>query len=265
MKIRSLNSFVPGVLGAASIALVSSPFIAPAPANAYEVYLNGKTAGDPSGSLYNVTLNSTNDLGRTLDPFTWYVPAGTTNTSGETTPVALSALLTMTVKEFTSNLLTLSINVTNTTQVRSGENASIVALGFGIDPNATSVAISNSSIFDTAILQNGQQQFAGGFKQIDICIFADGCKGGDVKNGLQAGQSTSFDLTISSNFWNSFMGTNFVTLSDFPLKFQTTHGSFEPAGVPEPITVFGSGLALGFGALFKRQMAKRDKRAAVKS
>ncbi len=35
--------------------------------------------------------------------------------------------------------------------------------------------------------------------------------------------------------------------------------SIEPAPVPEPMTILGSTLALGFGGLFKRQMSKRQK------
>lgn len=259
----SFNSFLPAVLGAASIALVSPTLTAPA--NAYTVQTNGRTAGDPGGWLYDVTLNS-GDIGRNLDPIKWLVPAGTTNGSGETTQVALSAITNVKVKDFTNTALTLAINITNTTQVLAGGNASILAFGFGISPDATSVSINGSSIFDTAIVQSGQQQFAGGFKQIDVCIFSAGCKGGDVKSGLQAGQTTSFELTINSkSFWDAEKSTNFVTLSDFPMKFQTSDGSFEPAGVPEPMTILGSGLALGFGALFKRQVAKRDKKLIVKS
>jgi hypothetical protein len=230
------------------------------PASAYDVTLNGRRAGNPVGDLYNVTLDSASDVGRTLDPVKWYVPAGTSNGS-ETTPISLSALLSITVKSFTETALTLGINIANTTQVPTSDyRASIMSLGFGVSPDATGVSVNGSNVFDTARVQKGQQNFVGGFKQIDVCIFAAGCSGGDVKEGLQAGQSTSFDLTIlSKGFYNSAQGTNVVTLSDFPIKFQTANGSYEPAGVPEPMTIVGSAMALGFGAMYKRRMAKARK------
>ncbi|OKH37900.1 hypothetical protein NIES2119_12200 [[Phormidium ambiguum] IAM M-71] len=264
----SFNSFLPAVLGAASIALISSTFAAPA--NAYAVYLNGKTAGDPGGALYDVNLvdgdiSQGGDINRTLDTVKWLVPAGTKGDS--ILPVDLTAEASMTVKGLTSNLLTLAITLTNTTT--TSYTSSILGFGFGVSPNATSVKLTNTdgvTIFDSAIIQNGQQQFPGGFKQIDLCVYAaNNCTGGDVKQGLQSGQSDSFILEIAGSFWNNDLQRNSVTLSDFPLKFQTDAGSFEPAGVPEPMTVLGSGLALGFGALFKRQVAKRDKKVVVKS
>lgn len=260
MKSSYFNSFLPTILGTASIALMSSVFTAPA--NAYSVYLNGKTAGDPSGALYDVNINSTN-IGRTLDPVKWLVPAGTQGDSGRL-PVNLTALANITVNNLTATKLELAITLTNTTQ---GYTSSILGFGFGVSPNATSVKMTTvGGVFESSIVQNGQQQFPGGFKQIDICIYAaNNCSGGDVKQGLQSGQSDTFVLEISGNFWDKALQKNSVTMSDFPLKFQTAAGSFEPAGVPEPITVFGSGLALGFGALFKRQVAKRQKTAIVKS
>ncbi|MFB2894430.1 cistern family PEP-CTERM protein [Aerosakkonemataceae cyanobacterium BLCC-F50] len=253
MNRSCFNSFLPAVLGAASIALVSSAFTAPA--NAYGV-ING-----------NITIDSTNDVGRTLDPVKWLVPAGTQGSNG-TLPVALSTLATIQVKSFTSSALTLGISFNNTTQLSNSlSNASIVSFGFGVSPNATGVSVNGSSVFTEAVVQTGQQMFPGGFKQIDVCVYAaNNCSGGNVNQGLQAGQSTTFDITIfSDSFYNSTQRTNVVTLSDFPVKFQTSVGSFESAGVPEPITVFGSGLALGFGALFKRQMGQRHKRAVAKS
>ncbi|MGA9378638.1 MAG: cistern family PEP-CTERM protein, partial [Phormidium sp.] len=238
MRSSCFNSFLPAVLSTASIALVSPIFTAPA--NAYGVYLNGKTAGNPGDALYDVNIVSPEDVGRQLDPVKWLVPAGT---KGDTIlPVDLTAQANITVDSLTSNLLKMSVTLSNTTQ---GYTSSILGFGFGVSPDATSVRVNGSTIFDTAIIQKGQQQFTGGFKQIDVCIYAVGCNGGDVKEGLQSGQSTTFTLEISGNFWDSALGKNSVTLSDFPIKFQTGSGSFEPAGVPEPITVFGSGLALG--------------------
>ncbi|WP_258823483.1 hypothetical protein, partial [Klebsiella pneumoniae] len=79
-----------------------------------------------------------------------------------------------------------------------------------------------------------------GFKGIDICAFAaNNCGGGDIKDGLQAGSSDTIDLRIMGYFSSG------VTIASYPMKFQTSNGSYSVAGVPEPITVVGSGLALG--------------------
>lgn len=44
---------------------------------------------------------------------------------------------------------------------------------------------------------------------------------------------------------------------DFPLE---KVGSFTVAKVPEPLTILGSGVALGFGALFKKSISKNRKK-----
>ncbi len=264
---KSLHfSFVLAIIGVSSLATVSA---VPLPASAYEVYLNGRQGGDPSGYLYNVTLDS-NDISRTLDPVKWDVPAGITNASGQTTPIALSATSQIIVKEFTSTYLKLGITLTNTTKLdpnNSNSKASILSFGFGIDPNVSSVQLSqdNNVIFNQATVQSGAQNFPGGFKNIDICIFsANNCSGGNVNQGLQAGQSDVFDLIVTGNFWNASKGQQFVTLSDFPLKFQTNNGSFEAAGVPEPMTVMGSAMALSFGAMFRKKLVNKQKKSAIK-
>lgn len=261
MQISSLASLLPAVFGAASIALFSPVFSSSA--HAYSVMLNGRTAGNPGGALYDVNVNSTYDIGRQLDPVQWLVPAGT---KGDTVlPVDLTARADITIQNLTSNLLELAITLTNTTI--ASYQSSIVSFGFGVSPDATSVTLVQkgveTQVFNQASIQNGQQQFTGGFKKIDICIYAaNGCSGGDVKQGLQSGQFDTFVLKIAGNFGSN---PSSVTLSDFPLKFQTAAGSFEPAGVPEPLTVAGSGLALGFGALLKKQAAKKRSKEDVKS
>ncbi|HEY9651314.1 MAG TPA: cistern family PEP-CTERM protein [Coleofasciculaceae cyanobacterium] len=262
MKTASRTALLPAIFGAASIALASSLFSAPA--NAYTVNLNGRIAGDPGGALYDVGVDSDNDIGRALDPITWLVPAGTQGDTG-ILPYDISAQANITLKNLTSDLLELVITLTNTTVAGPDRQASIVSFGFGVSPDATGVQISQEGniVFDQAIIQNGQQQFPGGFKRIDVCIYgANNCSGGNVNQGLQIGQSDTFTLKISGKF-----GTNpsAVTISDFPLKFQTNYGSFEPAGIPEPLTVAGSGLALGIGALLKKQSAKRSSKEVVKS
>lgn len=258
------NSFFCAI-AAAGIAVLSS---AVAPANAYSVQLNDRTAGNPSGQkLYDIGLDQY-DIGRTLDPVTWLLKAGTGNDQGDINTVDISAKAIIKVLALDPNSLKLSFNFTNTTDVTY--QSSVVSFGFGVSPNAGEVSFSKSgNIFDNARILPKQQNYPGGFKQIDVCVFSsNGCTGGDIKNGLLSGQSDFFELLIKpkqgTSFFNSSTGSSQVTLSDLPIKFQTQDGSYELAGVPEPITVVGSGLALGFGALFKQKAAKKLKKAEVK-
>lgn len=235
-----MNIKVVGVTAclAAGLVLGSASF---SPANAYGVTADGA-----------ITLNA-RDRGRKLDAMHWLVPAGT-----GTLPQDLSATAVVTVLDFQANFLDLQFNLKNTTA--NTFKASILGLGLGIDPDATSVSISNGATFDSATLLD--KTFPGGFKGIDICAFAaNNCQGGKVDDGLLNGESDIFTLRIG-NSNGSF--ANGVTLTSYPIKFQTAYDSYQAAGVPEPITIVGSGLALGFGALLKREASKKTRKTKAK-
>ena len=244
MKSALVKSFLPAVAVATGITLASTF----TPANAYGV--------SPTNAI---TLDAKSDIGRQLDPMKWLVPSGTTSDEGQKLPGDLSASASVTVNNLTDSLLDLTIEMTNTTA--SSLQAAIVSFGLAIDPDATSVSIiKNGNVFDNAYLQTGKQNFPGGFKGIDICVAANGCSGGDIKDGLQSGgNKDTIQLRIDGNFSQG------VTIASYPLKFQSAYGSYEVAGVPEPITIVGSGLALGFGALFKREISKKRNKAKVKA
>lgn len=163
--------------------------------------------------------------------------------SASSTP-GLSSNLTATsswlVTSFSTTQIALDISITNTTLLTSLlTNADITTFGFGISPNATaSVATAGSTFTQVGTGSGPQQNFPGGFKGIDVCIFASGCSGGTVNNALHAGSTDSLKLLLTGNF-----GSGSATLSYFPIKFQTNQGSYEPAGcvngngcttVPEP-------------------------------
>lgn len=161
---------------------------------------------------------------------------------------SLSAASTWTVNSFNSTQMLLSINITNTTTLTSLlTNADITTFGFGIDPNATASIYSAGSTFDMVSAGSGPQQtFPGGYKGIDVCIFAQGCSGGTVNDALNAGETDSIQLLLSGDFSGGL-----AQLLFFPAKFQTSDGSYAPAGcvncsVPEPsiLALMGIGLLL---------------------
>jgi hypothetical protein len=213
-------------------------------------------AGNPQQNLQWVSLDSRYDNGRTLDTFTWFLDKGV---AGNTE--TLKATAEIIVQGFTSNLLTLFITIKNETQPSvAGYNAGIASFGFGITPDARSVAFSGTrgTVFDSVSLQRRQQQFPGGFKEIDICVIASrNCSGGSQNDLLAAGQSDSFTLNITGNF-STPGGWSEVTLTDFPAKFQTTDGSFELAAVPEPTTILGSLAAVGYMSTLRRKLRKKS-------
>lgn len=243
MKRASIISFLPAVVAAAGITLASSAF---SPTYAYTITKN--TNGSARGTTYDIALNK-GDIGRTLDPMYW--------TIAETSPdVTAKALIT--VANFTESSLLLDFTITNTTP--SDFQAALVSFAFGATPDVTATFYDKGTVFDLA---SSTSQFTDGFKQMDVCVYSsNNCTGGDIKDGLQSGGSSdTFQLLLTGNFGSEPE----VTLSSFAAKFQTQSGSYTTAGVPEPITMVGSGLALGFGALFKKEASKKRKKAVVKS
>lgn len=228
---------------ASSFVLGSSQFL---PANAYGVSATNAITIDP---LY--------DIGRTLDPITWLVPA-----SSSTAPSDLSAKAIVTVLDLQANFIDLSFNISNTTQAPF--KSSILSLGLGIEQAVNGVSvISSGNTFDSATVLGSKKTFPGGFKGIDICAFAaNNCDGGNINQGLLNGQSDTFTLRISNTTGSFASG---VTIGSYPIKFQSDYGSYEAAGVPEPVTIIGSGLALGFGALFKKEATKKRSKDKVKA
>jgi hypothetical protein len=194
----------------------------------------GVTGGSPSSNLLGVTVTSA-DVGSAFD-IDWSHAL-----NGDT----LAATATFQVLGFDSSSLTLGITITNTTTLSATlTNADILGVGFGVTPNATGSYVTKGSVFDLVGSGAGpQQNFPGGYKGIDVCLYGQVCAGGAVAQGLHAGATDSFSLSLSGNFSG---GT--ADLLYFPIKFQTNLGSFEPGGtlIPEPsgALLFGAGLLL---------------------
>lgn len=247
----SVPSVLGSVVAATCLATASSAF---SPASAFIFTTQQGTAGNPVGQpLYDVGI-TTEDVGKSFD-IDWLVSKETIKT-----PAKLSATGKFTVTGLTNNLLSLEVKITNTTDANF--QAAITSMGFGVSPDATSVSFASGgagSVFKTTELQTKPQNFPGGFKNIDACVSANGCSGGNVKDGLQSGgNSDTYKVNIAGTFNMDYSGAK-ATMTSFPVKFQTSDGSYEVTGtgrrkVPEPATTGALGVvALGAFGLLKRK------------
>lgn len=205
-------------------------------ASAFTFEDTGDDAGNPEQPLWQVSITEA-DIGSSFD-IGWLLAAGSTNSDGNTISTDLKASSSFLVKEFSTSHMVLDVSIFNDTVPPVGAaadyNAAILSFGFGVTPDATGVLLEEGDTFvSIGEGSGGQQTFPGGFKQIDVCVFSDGCSGGSLGSGLQMGESDSLRLKITGDFTNAdSASTTLAMLSDFPLKFQGTEGSFQLAGVP---------------------------------
>jgi len=256
----------------ASTAAMTFTLLGLSDAQAYTVKLNGRTAGNPLGQpLRDIGLDSRSDIGRTLDPTTFSLAAAPSRNKQDILATSIIKVLS-----FTTSQLSLRFDVSNGTN--SNYQAALMSLWFrvanGTDPSKSlsttarlwkNVDGDSITIFDTTATGriNG---VTGGFKDINMCVFsANGCSGGDIKEGLQSGQRDSFNLDLFGNF--AVTGQNYakITLSDMGGKFQTQDGSYELAGVPEPLTILGSAAALGFAGAIRQRVSRKKQANEVET
>jgi hypothetical protein len=182
----------------------------------------------------------------------WIVPEGTivedgdcepslceTNADGkQITPVDLKAWATFEVMGFDSSALVLDIEIKNDTQKQLNGvdlNEIVYSFGFNMDPKADGVTLVNTNPKeDEAVFKkaNLDDEASGGFKTVNICVVSDeNCTGGSQTKGLSPQQTDYLTLTLSGDFKDPDNDNKvFVSLSDFPLKWQGDFGSFTVSG-----------------------------------
>lgn len=216
----------------------------------------GVDAGNPPGDVWQTEFH-THDAGDSFQ-VTWIL----TGESGGL-PYELSTVATFDIISFNAGELVLGITVDNTTDTTLYPvvtNNAVMSIGFDVDPDV---------IVDTfvagSVLNNVSEgaDLTGNFKSLSICVFAAGCQGGNVNDGLQAGDSDYFELALLGDFSDLT-----AILSRFALKWQGNLGSFEVSGtpccdrppndLPEPGTL--ALLGMGFAAI--GAMGRRRRRAA---
>lgn len=205
-------------------------------ASALTISTTGGYAGSPSQPLYQVAIGAS-DVGSSFD-VNWLFD--------RMALYDLTATATFTIESFTASTVQLAISIANTTMPSFG-NAAIASLGFGTTPNTTASLVQPGAVFDGVGSGTGPNQtYPGGFKGIDVCVFAQNCSGGAMGQLLAAGASDAFRIALAGDFSNGLVVSSFAT------KFQTSLGSYELAGKPgpgRPIPEPEAALAFAVGAL----------------
>ncbi|MBI3157208.1 MAG: cistern family PEP-CTERM protein [Burkholderiales bacterium] len=126
----------------------------------------------------------------------------------------------MTVGGFNSSLLSITVSLTNTSSL-AGNN--LIAFGFGINSDATSIgfADSDASGIVGASLSDGTN--LGNGVSVEVCVWAAGsCQGDTSTGGIFAGGGTdTFSILLGSTIWG-----NSVEIDPLGFKYHTGTGPY---------------------------------------
>jgi hypothetical protein len=221
-----------GIARLLGLVVLACALTLPGSARAFTFLDLGIHAGDPAGPLAAVIVQAS-DVGDAFQ-VSWNVD-----------DPALSAEASFLVSSFSASEIVLDVTLSHTTSLADAglTNAAVMSMGFGVTPSVVAELVAAGDVFDSVGSGSGPlQRFPGGFYLIDVCVFAAGCSGGAIHAGLAAGESDSFQVALSPRHFSFSHG---AVLAFFPIKFQTSAGSFEPPGavgdpgpaIPEPTSV----------------------------
>jgi hypothetical protein len=185
------------------------------PETDYYLWTNGDpNSGDSFKVLWALDLSTNNGTVELRAESTWSIESITLNTSGMDT-------------------LVLDVDIDNTTDLSGfpGSNAAILAFAFGITPDADLTAFENEAGPFSSAANTGPGVNFPAYNIVDVCVWsANNCSGGDVNQGLQAGQfDDDIRLTLTADDFRTFV------LGPIAIKWQTAFGSFQIAGYPDDL------------------------------
>ncbi|MDY7023360.1 MAG: cistern family PEP-CTERM protein [Cyanobacteriota bacterium] len=160
------------------------------------------------------------------------------------------------------------VNLTNTSTAPISSRIS--RMGFDSDPNIIQSASSVNGVFNT--VDDGR--FPNQVGDVEVCLYDDkgNCTGGP--GGVETGDTGNFTLKLA--FADTSLDS--FNLDNFHLRYQSIDGTplgtsgtgdgfvmADSVDAPEPLTLLGTGIAAGFGAIFrKEQQKKRNQKEKVK-
>ncbi|MBI4693866.1 MAG: cistern family PEP-CTERM protein [Gammaproteobacteria bacterium] len=209
----------------------------------------GGTVGSPAQQPKQVQITLPSDPAQDahVDTFTVYWNITQADVSSLPSNVIIAAHADFTVLQFSATQMMLSISLYNDTTVGGSTpgfgTSGIESFGFYVAPTVTSAQIVQQSGAVTWAQPTLNTNLTGNFKNLSVCVFTSACNGGPQTGSLQAGASDTLWLSMTGNFAGTTANEIAqVMLSSFPVKFQTTWGSFEVPGsrtdccekVPEP-------------------------------
>ncbi|KKD39502.1 MAG: cistern family PEP-CTERM protein [Limnoraphis robusta] len=146
----------------------------------------------------------------------------------------------------------------------------ISRLGFDTNPNIVNSASSVNGEFTRV----SSGRFPSPVGNIEVCLIpgTGNCTGGP--GGVQTGETGTFNLKLA--FANTSLTT--LNLSNFHVRYQSITGTtFGTSGTgdgkvmasstdaPEPLTILGTAMALGFGGVFHKEQQKQKLKQQVKA
>ena len=229
----------------------------------YKTAMIWATLAISSGHAYGYAITGTGDSAT----FSW-------STSGAGYTLAGNGSIN--VANFSVSSLTLDVTLINSTITTSadptdaaGQNARLVSWGFGIDPDATSVAFSDAA---DGGMTNAALVSLPSLKEVDVCAFGgSNCSAVNSGGIFGNGHSDTFRLILAGDFgsgvtldplgfrYKTNRGTctfslNSATGSEGPCV--TTDGATQSASVPEPGTLILLGASCVAAGIIRRRPGK---------